>query len=70
MKYLGVILDDHLSFDEHINYVLTKASIKLGILRKTCDYLNSSTKTLLYKSVVLPHLDYCDLVSMCTKEEN
>ena len=70
MKYLGVILDEFLTFDEHINYILTKSSKKLGILRRARDYLNKNTKILLYKSLVLPHLDYCDLVYMCTTEQN
>ena len=25
---------------------------------------------MLYKSLVLPHLDYCDLIYMCTTEDN
>ena len=25
MKYLGVILDEHLTFDEHITYIITNA---------------------------------------------
>ncbi len=70
MKYLGVILDDHLTFDEHITYIINKASKKLGVLRRAREFLNKSTKILLYKSLVLPHLDYCDLVYMCTKEQN
>ena len=51
MKYLGVILDEYLSIDEHIYYICTKASKKLGILRAH-DYLNKSTKILLYKSLI------------------
>ena len=31
-KYLGVKLDNHLSFSEHIDYVASKVSQKLGIL--------------------------------------
>ena len=70
MKYLGVILDEHLTFDEHVTYIITKALKKLGILRRAHEYLNMNTKILLYKSLVLPHLDYCDLIYMCTTEEN
>ena len=70
MKYLGVILDDHLSFDEHIKYIINKSSKKLGVLQRSREFLNKSTKILLYKSLVLPHLDYCDIVYMCIKEEN
>ncbi len=70
MKYLGVILDEHLTFDQHINYIIHKSSKKLGVLRRAREYLNKTTKILLYKSLILPHLDYCDLIYMCTKEEN
>ena len=31
-KYLGVILDDHLTFEEHTSFVYKTASKKLGIL--------------------------------------
>ena len=51
-------------------YIINKSSKKLGVLRRARDFLNKSTKILLYKSLVLPHLDYCDLVYMCTKDEN
>ena len=42
MKYLGVILDDHLTFDQHINYICNKSSKKLGILRRAREYLNKN----------------------------
>ena len=70
MKYLGVSLDDRLSFDEHVNYMYTKASQKLGILRRSREYLDKSTSLIPYKSLVLPHLDYCDLVYMNTTVQN
>ena len=31
---------------------------------------NKGTKILLYKSLILPHLDYCDLIYMCTTDQN
>ena len=43
---------------------------KLGILYKSKDDLDRSTKILLYKSLILPHIDYCDLVYMNTTEKN
>ena len=70
MKYLGVILDDLLTFDEHISDIYTKSSQKLGILRRSRDYLDANTSLTLYKSLVLPHLDYCDLVYMNTTVQN
>ena len=70
MKYLGVLLDDLLTFEEHITHVVTKSTQKLGILRKSREFLDRKTSTLLYKSLVLPHIDYCDIVYMTTTEYN
>ena len=61
-KYLGVTLDSHLSFEAHINELHRKSSRKLGALRKTREYVDQSTALMLYKSLVLPHLDYRDTV--------
>ena len=69
-KYLGVILDQYLSFNEHIEYLLSKANQKLGVLRKVRKCLNRSLSLTLYKSLVLPHFDYCDVVYSCTSQEN
>ena len=68
MKYLGVLLDDTLTFEDHIQYVVDKATKKLGILRKSREFLPRNTSILLYKSLVLPHIDYCDLVYMTASE--
>ena len=70
MKYLGMILDEKLTFDEHVHQTYTKASQKLGILRRSREYLDTTTSLTLYKSLVLPHLDYCDIVYMCTTAQN
>ena len=34
-KYLGLILDNYLCFDKHIDYVVGKTTMKLGVLYKT-----------------------------------
>ena len=70
IKYLGVILDDILSFDQHVDYMHSKAVKKLGIVRKAREFLDLGTSVQLYKSLVLPHIDYCDLVYCCTSKTN
>ncbi len=70
MKYLGVILDDALSFDPHVEYIHSKAVKKLGVVQKARDFLDLGASVQLYKSLVLPHLDYCDLVYSCTSDAN
>ena len=69
-KYLGVLIDKHITFNEHIDCVVGQASKKLGIFWKSREYLNRKTSVLLYKSLVLPHMDYCSLVYTCTNNLN
>ena len=62
MKYLGIILDLHLTFDQHIDHLVDKASKRLAVIRKVIKCLDRSTVLTLYKSLDLPHFDYCDTV--------
>ena len=70
IKYLGVLLDDRLTFEDHIQYVIGKSTEKLGMLRRFREFLDRKTSILLYKILVLPHIDYCDLVYMTATEYN
>ncbi len=65
-----MILDNFLSFDSHVEYVHSKAVKKLGIVCKARDFLDLGTSVQLYQSLVLLHLNYCDLVYSCTSEAN
>ncbi len=68
MKYLGVFLDEHLTFSEHISTVCKKSSQKLGILHKAQEFLDRKTSLIVYKSLVVPYMDYCDVVYMVANE--
>ena len=59
IKFLGVILDDTISWVEHINSLKNKISKSIGIIAKARKYLNYSTLLTLYNSFVYPHLVYC-----------
>jgi hypothetical protein len=61
-KDLGVIFDRTLSFDVHIQKVVTKANQMVGIIRRTFEYLNKEILLKLYKSLVRPHLEYANCV--------
>ena len=58
-KFLGVIIDELLSFQQHIMYVKGKVARGLGILYKTKKYLHQKTLTQLYNAFIYPHLTYC-----------
>ena len=58
-KFLGIILDESLSWKPHIYYVRNKISKAAGILKKLRAYVNIDTMVNLYYSFVYPYLLYC-----------
>ena len=56
-KYLGLILDQHLCFDKHIDYVVDKTTTKLGVLYKTRWLFDMETARMLYSALIVPHFD-------------
>jgi len=61
-KYLGVILDPFLSWSDHIDYVSTNISKRIGIIRQVKLYLPSTTLMMLANALVFPFFDYCSPV--------
>ena len=59
IKYLGVIIDDKITWIPHITYVKNKVSKGVGILFKAKNYLNRKALINLYHSYIYPCLIYC-----------
>ena len=57
-KYLGVTLDHHLSFNEHIDNITKKATSVLNLCRRNLHMCPRGTKELAYKALVRPLLEY------------
>ena len=51
-KYLGVVLDESLSWTAHVKYILGKAGKRVGMLIRT--NVTTNTAHLIYKSFILP----------------
>ena len=68
-KFLGVLINDTLTWSDHVNMVSNKVARSLSLLRRLSWFLPQSL--LLYvKSCIFPSFDYCDVVwSGCTKAE-
>ena len=61
-KFLGVLIDHHLSWKPHISLVSKKISKSIGIITKARVYLSSKTLLSLYYSrLVYPYLTYCNV---------
>ena len=61
-KFLGVLLDEHLTWSDHINYVKSKISKNNGILSRIRYLIDKKTAFMLYYSLIHPYLSYCNIV--------
>ena len=59
IKYLGVILDNKLSWIQHISYVKNKISKGIGIMYKARNYITKKALIGLYHSYIYPYFIYC-----------
>ena len=60
--FLGVKIDNALTWSDHIAHVARKVSQSVGIIKKASYILNRHTLLTLYKSLIMPHLQYCNLI--------
>ena len=60
-KDLGVIVNDELNFEEHVQIQTTKVNKLLALIR-SFSYIDEVSLPLLYKATVRPHLEYCNAV--------
>ena len=57
-NFLGIVLDDTLSWDAHVKKVNSKVSRIVGVLKKIRRYTPLSVMKTLYNSLIMPHLNY------------
>ena len=62
LKLLGVTISEDLSWRQHILGLVSKTKHLLGFLYRVISNCDRSCLSTLYKSVILPHLDYCSSV--------
>ena len=70
VKYLGVYLDDNLSWDIHIKEVSKKLSRSNGIISKLRHYVPKSTILQIYYSLFYSHMSYGIPVWSLTSQKN
>ena len=58
-KFLGVVIDEYLTFEYHVKHVKGKVARGLGILYKSKRILNPKSLLQLYNSFIYPYINYC-----------
>ena len=61
-KFLGVIIDENMSWAHHISTIKSKMARYLGVMYKIRKYIPSKTRMQIFHSFVQSHLNYCSLV--------
>ena len=61
-KFLGCIINDHLTWDDHIAYLSSKVSRSINLLRRLSWFLPRHVLKTSYSAYILPSFDYCNVV--------
>lgn len=69
-RILGVHFSSTLNWNSHVNYVINKLSSVVGALSKLRFVIPTGVKILIYHSLFLSHLNYCQLVWGSTTQTN
>ena len=58
LKYLGVLIDQHLSWKHHIDHIALRISKTVGIIARLCHHVLFSILCNLYRLLISPYLSY------------
>ena len=61
-KHLGLTITPNLSFEKHLYDKMNKAKKNIGSKKSLNKYLPLKTLDQMYRSLVRPHLEYCDII--------
>lgn len=67
-KHLGLIFQNNCKWEDHIHSIIQKVTLLLSCLRSFKYKLSRKALEIMYKSFILPHFDYADIVwDNCTE---
>jgi hypothetical protein len=69
-KLLGVYMDENLSLDYHIEYLIKKLNKSMFCIRSAKNFLNKTGLRSLYFALIHSHLSYCPIILGCTTNSN
>ena len=62
VKYLGLIVDDTLTWDKHVDYISTKIGKNIVIIKRVRTFLPQHSLLTLYRTLIEPYLRHCNTV--------
>ena len=70
IKYLGLQIDHHLTFDAHIEYISKKINQRNRMLWKMRSFISEDLAKYLYITLISPVFSYCDFIYDGTSQKN
>ena len=64
VKYLGLMVDDKLVWDQHTDYISSKIIRGIGILKRIRHFISRDSLLLLYYTLIKPYFRYCSCESL------
>ena len=61
-KFLGITIDSHLTWNQHVTNISIAIAKGIGILYKVKNYLLEHSLLMIYNTLILPYLNYCNIV--------
>ena len=61
-KYLGLTIDQNMTWSGHIESLVSKANQRIGLLRRVKHLLQRHARITLYNALILPILNYAHIV--------
>ena len=58
LNFLGITIDKHLTWREHINLIANKISRTVGVINRLKDYIPQNVLLTIYNTLIIPHLNY------------
>ena len=62
VKYLGLIVEDTLTWSEHVEYISNKIRRGFGILKRTAKFLSEDSLLMIYSSLIESYLRYYNTI--------
>jgi len=67
-KLLGVLFDEFLSFDDHVNGICKKLSKSLFCINRIKNFVKKESLLMLYYAMIHPHINYCLNIYSCANK--
>lgn len=61
LELLGMSIDRHIRFDEHISIIYKKSSERVGVMMQLRNLISTGSKLQLFKAGILPYITYLHL---------